>query len=79
MTSPARQLIGFSKVEGTCKLATKDGYDWIWINSCCINKESSADVDKAINSMWTYYTKSNVCYVYMADIPDYKAGRGISF
>ncbi len=36
-------------------------------------------MDKAINSMWTYYTKSNVCYVYMADIQDYKAGRGISF
>lgn len=79
MNSPARQLIGFLKVEGACKLATKDGYDWIWIDTCCIDKESSADVDKAINSMWTYYTKSNVCYVYMVDIPDYKAGRGIGF
>jgi hypothetical protein len=79
MNSPARLLRGFSKVEGACKLATKDRYDWIWIDSCCIDKESSADVEKAINSMWTYYTKSNVCYVYMADILDYKAGRGISF
>jgi hypothetical protein len=79
MNSPARQLMGFSKVEGTCKLAADDGYDWIWIDSCCIDKESSADVDKAINSMWTYYTKSNICYVYMADIPDCEAGWGISF
>ena len=77
--SPARELMGFSKIEGACKLAADDGYDWIWIDSCCIDKESSADVDKAINSMWTYYTKSNICYVYMADIPDCEVGWGISF
>jgi hypothetical protein len=77
--NPARQLVGFSKVEGACKLAADDGYDWIWIDSCCIDKESSADVDKSINSMWTYYSRSNICYVYMADIRDCEAGRGISF
>ncbi|KAN0095794.1 hypothetical protein V8E51_016505 [Hyaloscypha variabilis] len=71
--------MGFSKVEGACKLAADDGYDWIWIDSCCIDKESSADVDKSINSMWTYYSRSNICYVYMADIPDRDAGRGIRF
>jgi hypothetical protein len=75
----ARQLMGFSKVEGACKLAADDGYDWIWIDSYCIDKESSADVDKSINSMWTYYTRSNICYVYMADIPDCEAGWGIRF
>ena len=79
MSSTARQLVGFSKVEGICKLAADDGYDWIWIDSCCIDKESSADTEKAINSMWTYYTNSNICYVYMADVPDYEAGWGIRF
>jgi len=79
MNSSARQLMGFAKVEGTCKLDASNGYDWVWIDSCCIDKESSADLDKAINSMWTYYTKSNICYVYMADVPDYEAGWGISF
>ncbi|KAH6693391.1 heterokaryon incompatibility protein-domain-containing protein [Leptodontidium sp. MPI-SDFR-AT-0119] len=77
--NPARQLMGFSKVKGACKLAADDGYDWIWIDSCCIDKESSADVDKSINSMWTYYTRSNICYVYMADVPDYETGWGVKF
>lgn len=77
--SPTRQLGGFSKVKGTCKLASEDGYSWVWIDSCCIDKESSADVDKAINSMWAYYAKSNICYVYMADIPDTQAGWSKSF
>ena len=78
-SSPARQLRGFSKVKGTCQLASDNGYSWVWIDSCCIDKESSADVDKAINSMWAYYAKSNICYVYMADIPDAQAGWTISF
>jgi hypothetical protein len=77
--SPARQLQGFAKVKDTCKLASDDGYSWVWIDSCCIDKESSTDVDKAINSMWAYYMKSNICYVYMADIPDALAGWSINF
>lgn len=79
LNSPARRLTGFSKIEGSCKLAIRDGYEWIWIDTCCIDKDSSTDVDKAINSMWNYYTKSNVCYVYMSDVPNYEAGRGVTF
>ena len=36
INSPSRKLIGFSKIEGTCRVAKGDGYDWVWIDSCCI-------------------------------------------
>jgi hypothetical protein len=72
--SPARKKQGFSKVQGACDLAARDGYCWIWIDSCCIDKSSSAELQEAINSMWNYYAESNICYVYMADIPDAEAG-----
>src|SRR3954454_23054411 len=50
--SLARKKKGFSKVGGACHLAARDGYDWIWIDSCCIDKSSSAELQETINSMW---------------------------
>ncbi|KAF2807125.1 uncharacterized protein BDZ99DRAFT_522757 [Mytilinidion resinicola] len=63
--SPARKKQGFPKVQGACRLAARDGYSWIWIDSCCIDKSSSAELQGAIKSMWNYYAQSNICYVYM--------------
>lgn len=65
---------GFAKIQGACELALRDGYAWIWIDSCCIDKSSSAELQETINSMWRYYADSNICYVYMADVPDSEAG-----
>ncbi|KAN0090411.1 Heterokaryon incompatibility protein (HET) domain containing protein [Hyaloscypha variabilis] len=74
LNCPARKKQGFSKIEGACRLASEDGYSWIWIDSCCIDKSSSAELQEAINSMWNYYAESNICYVYMADVQDSEAG-----
>lgn len=71
---PARRKQGFFKVQGACSLVLRDGYSWIWIDSCCIDKSSSAELQEAINSMWNYYAESNICYVYMADVRDSEAG-----
>jgi hypothetical protein len=79
LQSPTRTKSGFAKIEGACKLALQDGYTWIWIDSCCIDKSSSAELQEAINSMWRYYAESNICYVYLADIPDSEAGWSQTF
>ncbi|KAI5361235.1 Putative heterokaryon incompatibility [Septoria linicola] len=42
-------------------------YDWIWCDTCCINKESSAELSEAINSMYTWYAGSEVCFAYLED------------
>ncbi|KAI0399001.1 heterokaryon incompatibility protein-domain-containing protein [Xylaria palmicola] len=70
---------GFSKLEGACTLAARDGYHWIWIDTCCIDKSSSAELQEAINTMWHYYAESNICYAYMADIPNAQEGWGPAF
>ena len=79
LQSETRVKNGFAKIQGACKLALQDGYAWIWIDSCCIDKSSSAELQEAINSMWRYYRESNICYVYMADVPDSEAGWGQMF
>ncbi|KAK7462393.1 hypothetical protein VKT23_007992 [Stygiomarasmius scandens] len=59
---------GFQKIKNACKHALKYGFTWIWIDSCCINKESSSELSEAINSMYTYYQGAQVCYAYLGDV-----------
>ena len=42
---------------------------WAWADTCCINKTSSAELTEAINSMFQYYSRSEVCYAYLSDVP----------
>ncbi|THU97772.1 HET-domain-containing protein [Dendrothele bispora CBS 962.96] len=64
----AKQKVGYSKIEKSCELARKYGFRYIWIDTCCINKESSAELSEAINSMYQYYQDARVCYAYLADV-----------
>ncbi|KAF5333992.1 hypothetical protein D9758_017524 [Tetrapyrgos nigripes] len=64
----ARLKAGFAKVSNACARARNYDFEWIWIDSCCINKESSAELSEAINSMYQYYEDAAVCYVYLCDV-----------
>ncbi|CRK20582.1 hypothetical protein BN1723_000395 [Verticillium longisporum] len=44
------------------------GHDHLWIDTCCIDKTSSAELSEAINSMFHRYEQAAVCYVYLADV-----------
>ena len=57
------------KIRDACAFARANGYRYIWIDSCCIDKTSSAELSEAINSMYTWYTRADVCYAYLADVP----------
>lgn len=59
---------GFKKLEGCCKKAAADRFEWVWIDTCCIDKSSSAELSEAINSMYQWYKDSVICYVYLQDI-----------
>ncbi|OHF00433.1 heterokaryon incompatibility protein [Colletotrichum orchidophilum] len=60
---------GFTKIQGCCTQALRHNIDWAWIDSCCIDKTSSAELSEAINSMYSYYLLSRVCFVYLGDVP----------
>ncbi|CRK09690.1 hypothetical protein BN1708_002242 [Verticillium longisporum] len=63
---------GYTKIEGTCTLAAKESIDYIWIDTCCIDKTSSAELSEAINSMYRWYKSSQICYTYLSDVPTNK-------
>ncbi|OBZ77238.1 hypothetical protein A0H81_02101 [Grifola frondosa] len=65
----ARKKQGFSKISGCCAESIIDGCAWVWIDTCCIDKTSSSELSEAINSMYAWYSKSEVCYAYLYDVP----------
>ena len=59
---------GWTKVRNFCDLASKNDYEYAWLNTCCIDKSSSAELQEAINSMYAWYEHARICYVYLSDI-----------
>lgn len=57
------------KIRDACAVARANGYRYIWIDSCCIDKTSSSELSEAINSMYSWYMKAHICYAYLADVP----------
>ncbi|KAI8972185.1 hypothetical protein BD414DRAFT_220655, partial [Trametes punicea] len=57
------------KVRRFCQTAARYHYEYAWGDSFCIDKTSSSELSEAINSMFDWYQYSDVCYVYLHDVP----------
>jgi hypothetical protein len=59
---------GFRKIIRTCELALeKYGLRFVWVDTCCIDKSSSAELSEAINSMFRFYQRAAVCIAFLDD------------
>lgn len=72
----ARGRKAFQKVKFAADQAREDDYEYIWIDTCCIDKSSSAELQEAINSMYAWYAKAKVCYAYLVDVTKQYADDG---
>ncbi|KAI0827272.1 hypothetical protein BC628DRAFT_1368623 [Trametes gibbosa] len=68
-----------AKIKGICRIAREAGYNLVWIDSCCIDKSSSAELSEAINSMYEWYRLADICYAYLEDVPDGAPANSLSF
>jgi hypothetical protein len=59
---------GYRKLQFCGEQAKRDGIQYFWVDSCCINKMDFTEVSTAINSMFQWYRKSAKCYVYLSDV-----------
>jgi hypothetical protein len=60
---------GMKKIAGCCRQAMADDIEYVWVDTCCIDKSSSSELQETINSMFEWYSNAVVCYVYLADVP----------
>ncbi|KAE9362855.1 hypothetical protein N431DRAFT_499203 [Stipitochalara longipes BDJ] len=76
------QKAGFAKIDSACAQAQADSLNYIWVDTNCINKFSSAELSEAINSMFAWYKNSYTCYVWFTrgwTLQELLAPRSIRF
>ncbi|KAF2844758.1 HET-domain-containing protein [Plenodomus tracheiphilus IPT5] len=59
---------GYYKLTFCAKQAAHDGLEFFWVDTCCIDKSSSAELSEAITSMFQWYSMAEKCYVYLSDV-----------
>lgn len=75
----ASKKAGFWKIKTCCEQAVEDGLTHAWVDTCCIDKTSSAELTEAINSMYRWYQSAECCYAYLFDVTDREISTKSSF
>lgn len=53
-TDEIRSRPGFIKIQKCAEISRASGYDWTWVDTCCINKTDAQELSKSINSMYKW-------------------------
>ncbi|VUC24073.1 unnamed protein product [Clonostachys rosea] len=63
-----REKPGYKKILFAGEQAARDGLEYFWVDTCCIDKSNHTEYTEAINSMFRWYQNAAACYVYMSDV-----------
>ncbi|KAJ0110017.1 hypothetical protein J7T55_014820 [Diaporthe amygdali] len=66
--SVAKKKKGFFKIDKACKQAQAHGLNYLWVDTNCIDKSSSAELSEAVNSMFSWYQEATTCYAFLSDV-----------
>ncbi|CAN9201723.1 unnamed protein product [Alternaria alternata] len=59
---------GYRKIRFCAQQAKRDGLDYFWVDTCCIDKANNTELSRAINSMFRWYQNARRCYVFLSDV-----------
>ncbi|KAH7407823.1 heterokaryon incompatibility protein-domain-containing protein [Cadophora sp. MPI-SDFR-AT-0126] len=59
---------GYKKIRFCAEQAAYDSLQYFWVDTCCIDKSNSTELQEAINSMFRWYHDAIKCYVYLSDV-----------
>ena len=68
MDGTGENKVGHDKIRLCGEQASRDGLQYFWVDTCCIDKSNSTELAKAINSMFLWYRNAVKCYVYLPDV-----------
>lgn len=64
----AESKAGWDKIRFCAQQTKRDGLEYFWLDTCCIDKSDSQELQEAINSMFRWYQNAKKCYVYLSDV-----------
>ena len=68
MESSGKVKAGYKKLQFCGEQAARDGLQYFWVDTCCIDKSNNTELSEAINSMFRWYRNTAKCYVYLSDV-----------
>jgi hypothetical protein len=74
--SMGKEMAGYSKIRFCGEQARRDGLQYFWVDTCCIDKSNAVELQEAINSMFRWYQNAAKCYVYLSDVSTRKRKAG---
>ena len=74
-----KEKLGYQKILFCGEQARRDGLQYFWVDTCCINKTNHAELQDAINSMFRWYRNATHCYVYLSDVSSPSLGTNDEF
>jgi hypothetical protein len=63
-----KEKAGHKKIKFCAEQARRDGLQYFWVDTCCIDKSDQIEIQKSINSMFHWYKNATRCYVYLSDV-----------
>lgn len=64
----AKKEEGWNKIHFCAQQAKRDGLEYFWVDTCCIDKANNAELSEAIKSMFRWYQNADKCYVFLSDM-----------
>jgi hypothetical protein len=68
LAGSGKDKAGYAKILFCGERVAKDGLQYFWMDTCCINRRSEVELSEAINSMFSWYQQASRCYVYLSDV-----------
>ena len=63
-----KEKTGYAKLVFCGERAARDNLRYIWVDTCCIDKRNHVELSAAINSMFRWYRRAKICYVYLSNV-----------
>ncbi|KAL5325418.1 hypothetical protein ACEPPN_006543 [Leptodophora sp. 'Broadleaf-Isolate-01'] len=63
-----KKMAGYRKIQFCGEQAKRDGLQYFWVDTCCIDKSNSTELAEAINSMFRWYQGATKCFVHLSDV-----------
>jgi hypothetical protein len=75
----SKTKVGYDKIRFCGEQARRDGLQYFWVDTCCIDKANSSELQEAINSMFNWYHDATKCYVYLSDVSAFDSDENHHF
>lgn len=75
----SKSMTGYAKIQFCGEQAKRNGLQYFWVDTCCIDKSNAVELQEAINSMFRWYQNAVKCYVYLLDVSTEKRKASDSF